>query len=105
MSIFLDVMKEELERNLYKQKAFINQLNSLPKGYLSECIIDKKVYVYRKWREKNKIISQYVGVAEDDNVKKAIEDRKQYLELKSSLKYLKNEEYRLRKAIKEYEKL
>ena len=28
MSIFLDVMKEELERNLYKQQAFQNELNS-----------------------------------------------------------------------------
>ena len=42
MSIFLDVMKEELERNLYKQKAFEEELKSLPKGYLSICIINGK---------------------------------------------------------------
>jgi len=34
-----------------------------------------------------------------------MEDRRQYLELKQSIKRLKEEEKRLRKAIKDYEKL
>ena len=105
MPIFLDVMKEELERNLYKQNAFEKQLHSLPKGYLSRCVIDKKVYIYRKKRVGNKIVSEYIGVPGDDNVKLAIENRNNYLELKNSLKSLKEEEIRLRKAIKNYEKL
>ena len=105
MSIFLDVMKEELERNIYKQNAFQEQLNSLPKGYLSTCIINGKKYIYRKNREKNKIVSAYIGVSGDENVLKAIRDRELYLSLKKSLKTLKNEEIKLRKAIKEYEKL
>ena len=105
MSIFLDVMKEELDRNLYKQDAFKKQLNSLPKGYLSECLIDNKVYVYRKRREGNRIISEYIGVPGDDNVKQAMEDRQSYLELKDVIKALQDDERRLRKAIREYEKL
>jgi hypothetical protein len=98
-------MKEELERNLFKQDAFLQQLNELPKGYLSVCIIDGKSYVYRKRREKDKIVSEYVGVLGDDNVKKAEEQRKQYLDLKESIKIVKKDELRLRKAIKEYERL
>lgn len=105
MSIFLDVMKEELERNLYKQDAFDNDLMLLPKGYLSECVIGGKKYIYRKKRVGNRIVSEYVGVPGDDNVKKAIEDRRQYLELKRSINNLKKEEQRLRRAIKNYEKL
>lgn len=105
MNIFLDVMKEELERNLYKQDSFMKQLNDLPKGYLSICIIQGKEYVYRKRREGNKIVSEYVGVPDDNQVKKAREDRDMYLLLKKSLSNLKQEEKRLRKAIKDYEKL
>ena len=104
-SIFLDIMKEELDRNLYKQDAFKRQLNALPKGYLSKCVIDGKTYIYRKKREGNSIISEYIGIPRDDNVKKAEEDRKQYLELKSSIKELAKDEKKLRRAIKEYEKL
>ena len=105
MSIFLEIMKEELERNLFKQDAFLQQLNELPKGYLSECVIDGKSYVYRKRREGNKILSQYIGVIGDNKVKEAEEQREKYLQLKESLKAIKKDELRLRKAIKEYEKL
>ena len=105
MSIFLDVMKEELDRNLYKQDSFRNQLKELPKGYLSKCIIDGKEYVYRKRRSGNRIISEYIGVPGDDQVIEAEKNRNLYLQLKASLKELIDEEKRLRKAIKDYEKL
>ena len=105
MSIFLDVMKEELERNLYKQDAFKKQLKDLPKGYLSKCIIDGKEYIYRKRRSGNKILSEYIGVPGDDQVIEAEKNRNLYLQLKASLKELMDEEKRLRKAIKDYEKL
>ena len=103
MPIFLDVMKEELERNLYKQKSFQRQIELLPKGYLSICKMGDKDYLYRKQRIGNKIVSQYVGLPGDENSKKAEEDRKLYLSLKQSLKELKKEEIKLRKAIKDYE--
>ena len=105
MSIFLDVMKEELERNLYKQDSFKRQINNLPKGYLSKCVIDGKVYIYRKERKGNKIISRYIGIPGDDKVKEAEHSRDLYIKMKSALKNLEVEEKRLRKAIKDYEKL
>ena len=105
MSIFLDVMKEELERNLYKQQAFQNELDSLPKGYLSVCVIGGSSYIYRKRREGNKIVSEYIGVPGDEASQKAEEDREQYLKIKHALKNLKKEEMRLRRAISDYEKL
>ena len=105
MSIFIDIMKEELDRNLYKQKAFLEQLNSLPKGYLSICKIDGKEYVYRKHRVGRKIISEYVGVLGDEQCKKAYEERAEYTNLKKSLTVLKEDEKKLRGAIDKYEKL
>ena len=105
MSIFLDVMKEELDRNLYKQDSFKRQIINLPKGYLSKCVINGKVYVYRKERKGNKIISEYIGVPGDNKVIEAENNRSLYIEIKSALKNLKGEEKRLRKAIKDYEKL
>ena len=105
MAIFLDVMKEELERNLYKQYAFKEQLQNLPNGYLSICVIDGRSYVYRKKRIGNKIVSEYIGVPGDNCVKEAEIQRSDYLKIKASLKHLKDEEKRLRRAIKDYEKL
>ena len=105
MPIFLDVMKEELERNLYKQIAFKEELEKLPSGYLSKCVIGGKSYIYRKKRTGNKIVSEYVGVPGDEEVKKAENDRQDYLNIKQSLKNLKKEEIKLRRAIKDYEKL
>ena len=102
MNIFLGIMKEELERNLYKQRAFEEELLSLPKGYLSICNIDGKMYVYRKKRENNKIVSEYIGVPDDEKVKEAKKNRDRYLYIKSAIKDLKAEEIRLRKAIKDY---
>ena len=40
MPIFLDVMKEELERNLYKQDTFINQYKSLFQDKKSNLRVD-----------------------------------------------------------------
>lgn len=102
MSVFLEIMKEELERNLYDQKSLSVQLESLPKGYLSECTIDGKVYIYRKYRLGNKIVSEYIGVPGDENVKKAEEDRRQYLAIQTTIRSLKREEKKLRRTIKNY---
>ncbi len=103
MSIFLEIMKEELERNLDGQKSILLQLDSLPKGYLSRCCIDDKVYIYRKKRVGKKIVSEYIGVPGDEKSIKAEEDRKQYLGLQRALRSLKSEEKKLRRAIKSYE--
>ena len=89
MPIFLEVMKEELERNLYKQQSFQKQIELLPKGYLSICKIGDKDYLYRKQRIGSKIVSEYVGLPGDEISKKAEEDRQLYLSLKQSLKELK----------------
>ena len=105
MSIVLDVLKEELERNLEKKRVFQNELDSLPKGYLSSCCIGGKNYIYRKRREGNKIISEYIGVPGDDDVANAIAARKHYLEIKEAINLINKEDIKLRKAILAYENI
>lgn len=102
MSIFQGVMEEELERNLRKQDSFRNELQSLPKGYLSTCRIEGVDYIYRKHRDGKKIVSVYIGLPGNKEVLKAIQDREAYLLAKRSLSDLRLEEKRLRKAIKKY---
>ena len=67
------VLEEELERNLQKQRVFNNELSKYPKGSLVDVIIHGDVYVYRKYREKNKVISVYIGPKNSEEVKKAFD--------------------------------
>ena len=102
VSIFQGVMQEELDRNLRKQEAFHRELASLPKGYLCLCVIDGIPYLYRKHREGKRIVSEYIGKPDDPKSLEAKRHREAYLLAKNSLKELRIEEKRLRKAIKDY---
>lgn len=102
MSIFADVMKEELDRNLRKQNIFKKELNSLDGSYLSICKIDNKEYVYAKRRCGKKIVSRYIGPVASEEAFAAQKERDNYLEIKSSLKFLRIEENHLRRAIRAY---
>lgn len=105
MSIFQGVMEEELERNLRKQNAFKIELAKHARGYLSICHIDGCDYIYRKHRDGKRIVSDYIGPAGSKAAFDAQEERKAYLLARRSLKDLKEEEKRLRKAIKDYAKV
>lgn len=105
MSIFQGVMEEELERNLRKQDAFRVELAKHSKGYLSICHIVGCDYVYRKHRDDKRIVSVYIGPAGSEKANDAQKEREAYLLARRSLKDLKEEEKRLRKAIKDYAKL
>ena len=101
-SVLKGVLIEELERNIQKQKVFSNELNKYPKGSLVILLIHGDKYLYRKYRDGNKIISHYVGPIDSEVAMKAYEDRKKYLKIKNDLKELKNEEKKLRKTIRIY---
>lgn len=98
-SVINGVLKEELERNLQKQRVFFDEYNKHPKGSLVIVEIHNDQYLYRKYREGKKIISIYIGPIESENASKAYKDREKYLKLKQDLKDLKEEEKKLRKAI------
>ena len=101
-SVLKGVLKEELERNLQKQRVFNDEIKKYPKGSLVVVKIHGDSYLYRKYRDGNKVISIYVAPAECDEAKKAYELRDKYLKLRKDIKDLKEEEKTLRKAVAIY---
>ena len=102
-SVLKGVLIEELERNLQKQRVFSNELAKYPKGSLVVVKIHGDKYLYRKYRDGDKIISIYVGPINNEEAKKAYADREKHLKLKQDIKDLKEEEKKLRKAIDIYD--
>ncbi len=103
-SVLKSVLEEELERNIHKQVVFSNELSKYPKGSLVVSSIHGDSYLYRRYREGNKIKSEYIGPMDGEKAKKAYECRAKYIKIKEDLKNLLVEEKSLRKAIKIYNK-
>ena len=101
-SVLKGVLEEELERNLQKQRVFSDELAKYPKGSLVVIKVHGDRYLYRKYRDGDRIISIYIGPINSDEAKKAYEDRNKYLKLRQDIKDLKEEEKKIRKAIEIY---
>ena len=101
-SVLKGVLEDELERNLRKQKVFHDEFIKYPKGSLVVVLIHGDEYLYRKYRSENKVISQYIGPLHSEESDNAYVLRDKYLKLKQDIKDLKEEELRIRKAIKIY---
>ena len=101
-NVLLGVLEEELERNLQKQRVFSNEFNKYPKGSLIVVKVHGDQYLYRKYREGDKIVSKYIGLVDSESAKEAYIAREKYLKLKQDIKDLKKEEIELRKVIIKY---
>ena len=101
-SVLKSVLEEELERNVHKQELFLNELSKYPKGSLVVSNIHGDSYLYRRYREGDKIKSEYIGPIGSDEAKEAYESRAKYIKIKKDLRDLMIEEKSLRKAIKIY---
>lgn len=95
-------MKEELERIQRNIASYESLLASLPKGYLFEQRLKSKIYCYRKRREGDKIVSEYVGPIGSPEAKKAVEDYEQRKRIDKNLRMMRKEEARLVKALRHY---
>ena len=102
-NVFKSVVQDELERNLRKQVVFNNEFSKLPKGSLSVIEIHGDKYLYRKYRNNSKIISEYIGPVNSEEAKRAYKQRDDYLKIKQDLKDLKREEMDLRRFLKLYD--
>jgi len=101
MSIIYDVIKEELARNLVMQQAYAKELSKQRQGSLviRRLPHSSNVYFYLGYRANGKVIQQYLGIKDQLDVaaiKKELNDSRK---LKLSLKELKNNEARIRKAL------
>ena len=99
-SIVFGVLQDELERNRRMQARYHKEIDQLPKGSLFQREIKAHQYFYLNYREKDKVVSKYLGkldVIEVENLKKRIAERKHYDGL---LKKLRDEEKFITKAIR-----
>ena len=100
MSVVLDAIKENLERNLYMQELYSKNMQSLRKGSLTVKNINGNEYYYLIYRDGEKVKTEYIGIkgkTDLKNIKKELKDRKNY---RTQILQLKKEEIELRKAIK-----
>ncbi len=105
MNVLYGVLKEELERNLSNQSAYIEKLDSMEKGSIQYREIKGNTYVYLKFREGKRVISKYICSGKDINkVEELKKELLDYDRIISNLNALKEDEIKLRKTIDIYEK-
>ena len=104
MSVFEGVIREEIERVKSNIFSYKKMLEKLPKGSI---FIQKKYhsyFVYRKHRENDKIISDYIGPLESLNAQAEIDKSNEYRRIKKNIKIAEEELNELEKAVKVYDR-
>ena len=99
-SVVYGVLQDELERNRRMQSRYRKEIDQLPKGSLFQRKIGEHQYYYLNYRDKSRVVSQYLGKLDPqnaDDVRRNISDRKRYEDL---LKKLRDEEKFIEKAIR-----
>jgi hypothetical protein len=77
MAILDEVLLEEYNRMKKMRFTMKNEMDSLPKGYISNKTIRSKKYCYLQWRQGRKIISQYIPASQVNKIERQIEKRAQ----------------------------
>lgn len=104
MSILEGVLAEELERIQRNIASYESLLNQLPKGYLSIQLFGGKQYAYRKKRQGKRILSEYLGPVGSPEYAKAQSDYQERKRVEANLREMRQEEKKLRKALRHYGK-
>ncbi|MDR2599131.1 MAG: hypothetical protein LBC73_02540 [Oscillospiraceae bacterium] len=99
-TVIYGMLREEKQRNLERQEAYLREIGALPKGSVVVKTINGKRYHYLQYREKGGVKSVYIGncITEIDCIKSKIEERKH---LQDILKRLKLEYKEICKVVKE----
>lgn len=97
MGVLDSVMREEYDRINRIMHNIEVEINSLPKGYISEKKIKGKIYYYLQYRENNKVKSSYLKKENVDSYRALIEHRK---ELEKELKYMKADRRKLERVLR-----
>lgn len=95
MKIVDDIFYEELIRKEAEIRQLSHELKLLPRGTLFFRRTGNSIYVYRKWKEKGKVLSTYIGKVGTNIVDIEIERSNEYK--------FKKEKYK--NAVKEYKEL
>jgi len=99
-TVIYGMLKEEKQRNLELQDAYAKEIELLPKGSLVEKRRNNKIYYYLRYREKDKVKTDYIGKhgCSIEDVRKGITKRKQ---LEVVVKRLKTEYKQICRIVKE----
>ncbi len=98
MAIMESVLKEELERLLNMEKAYIEKINSLPKGSIKIKNVSGKKYVYLLYRDGAFVKTKYINANID--LSELIEKINQRKKLKAELLEIRKDIKLLRKVVK-----
>ena len=98
-NIIKDSLKEELDRNRRAQHAYLAEHSQLPRGSVTNRKRGDRTYTYLKYREGDKVRTDYVGIAEqvESEIREQVDQRK---ELEAAIQRLKHEERFIKKALR-----
>lgn len=88
MNLILHTVWQEKQRIKYMLEKYQSELPSLPKGTISEKMVNGKTYYYLKYRDGKKVVSQYVSKKEIENVRSLLEKRRH---IEAMVKFLQEE--------------
>ncbi len=101
MSIINDILIEEKNRLVALKEQFLNEMRHLPKGSISYKHRGKQIYCYRAFRAGKKIIFQYLGKANSDQVKAMKEKILRRKNLEQNIKEIKKNLQEVRRGLGE----
>ena len=100
MSVLLEALKENLQRNLYMQSVYNDRIHGLKKGTIRTKTINGNEYYYLVYREGDRVRTDYIGIkdqADLSQINQELSDRKSY---QKQIRLLKEEEKEIRRAIR-----
>ena len=103
MAILEGVLQEEVQRLQRNIDFYENMLVNLPRGSIFIRKMGESLFAYRKRKEEGKVVSEYLGNVDNENVKKEIELSNDYKRIKKNIRIAKQELKKLNKAIKAYD--
>ena len=104
MSVLEGVLLEEINRLERNISSYRQILSNLPRGTIFIKKVGNTSYVYRKRKENGKVVSIYLGIIDDNNVKKEMERSNDYKRIKNNIRIANSELIKLKKAYKTYAK-
>lgn len=93
--IYEEILKKEAELRMLKQT-----LQGLPKGCLFVRKTSSGNYVYRKWREEGKVLTEYLGKLDSNKTLIRLKEMNEYKVLETKIKKEAEEIKELKKAYK-----
>lgn len=100
MNQIQSVLNEELERCQRLLVKYQEELDGEPEGSLVKKVIKGKVYYYLAQRQGKKVVFQYLGKLNDDDIEKYEKSKVKKLEYRKHIKDLKKQIAYLKKVIK-----